>query len=106
MAWQYPEHSCGHAGERYQAYGKTDGRERQLKAIESYPCPDCRKAEADKIAKESGLPILTGSPKQIAWASEIRMRALRLLPTEKADKLRAESSARWWIDHRSEVSHA
>lgn len=80
MAWQYPQHTCGHSGERYQAYGHHDGRERQLAAIESHPCPDCRKAEADKLAKQSGLPLLVGSPKQVAWASEIRERTLRLIP--------------------------
>lgn len=100
MAWQYPTHSCGHSGERYQAYGKHDGRERQLAAIESYPCPECRKNDADKAAKESGLPLLTGSPKQIAWASEIRARGLRLIGGERAEKLKPETSAKWWIDHR------
>ena len=100
MARHAPTHSCGHSGERYQAYGHQDGRERQLAAIESRPCPDCRKAEADKIAKESGLPLLIGSPKQIVWASELRERALRLLPTDRTEKLKPETSAKWWIDNR------
>jgi len=101
MAWQYPTHSCGHGGERYQAYGHHDGRERQLAAIESHPCPTCRRTEADRLANEAGLPLLIGSPKQIAWASEIRERALRLLPVDRSEKLRPETSARWWIDHRN-----
>src|SRR3990167_3314191 len=106
MAWQYPKHSCGHNGERYQAYGHHTGRERQLAAIEAHPCPDCRKVAAEKSAAQAGLPLLSGSIKQIAWASESRERALRLLPADQAEKLRAEKSAKWWIDHRGEVQHA
>lgn len=105
MAWQNPTHTCGHQGERYQAYGKRDGRERQLRAIESRPCPNCQMADAQKKAEESGLPQLVGSPKQIAWASDIRDRAMRLLPAEKTEKLRPETSAKWWIDNR-EVANA
>ena len=105
MAWQYPKHVFGHNGERVQMYGNMVGRVRQLAGIESHPCPDCRKAAADKAAIEAGLPVLCGSPKQIAWASDIRERALRLLPAERAEKIRPETSAKWWIDHR-EVANA
>lgn len=104
MAWQYPTHSCGHSGERYQAYGKNDGRERQLRAIESHPCPECLKQAAEQSAKANGLPMLVGSPKQIAWASDIRERALRLLPADKTEKLKPETSAKWWIDNRSSLT--
>ena len=100
MAWQYPKHICGHSGERYQAYGHHSGRERQLTAIEAQLCPECRKMAAEKKAIDAGLPMLEGSPKQIAWASDIRERALRLLPTERTEKLRPETSAKWWIDNR------
>ena len=100
MAWQYPKYTCGHGGERYQVYGKMDGRARQLAAIEAYPCPECRKIEAEQQALAAGLPLLVGSPKQIAWASEIRERKLRLADQEMAAKLRPEASAKWWIEHR------
>lgn len=106
MAWETPEYACGHYGEREQMYGPMRGREARLEAYKRQVCPDCRKAEADKLAEVAGLPLLSGSPKQIAWASEIRERALRLLPPERAEKLRVEKSAKWWIDHRSEVQHA
>ena len=99
MAWQYPKHSCGHDGDWYQAYGHHSGRERQLNAIESRPCPDCRKIEADKKSEESGLPLLQGSPKQVAWATDIRERKLRLNP-ELVEKLKPEKSAKWWIENR------
>lgn len=103
MAWQYPEHICGHKGERYQAYGKRDGRERELNRIESQPCPECRKKAAEEMAIKLNLPLLTGSPKQIAWASEIRERALRLLPVEQMEKIRPETSAKWWIENRNSL---
>lgn len=103
MSWQYPKHICGHDGERYQAYGKHVLREKRLAAIEAHPCPDCRKAEAENAAIAAGLPVLSGSPKQIAWASDIRERALRLLSPERTEKIRTEPSARWWIDHRDSL---
>ena len=97
MAWQYPKHACGHTGERYQAYGRLDERERQLAALERHECPACRKAAADKASVDVGLPLLVGSDKQVVWATEIRERVLRLHP-ELAQQLRAETSARWWIE--------
>lgn len=72
MAWEYPMHSCGHGGERVQMYGKMDGRARELERIERQPCPDCQVSAARKLAEAAGLPQLVGSPKQIAWASNIR----------------------------------
>lgn len=77
-----------------------DGRARQLAAMESYPCPACRKAEAQKSAEALGLPQLIGSDKQIAWAAQIRERALRLLSVEKTEKIKPESSSKWWIENR------
>lgn len=103
MAWQYPTHTCGHKGERYQAYGHHDDRERQLAAIERQDCPECRKAAADKAATAAGLPLLSGSDKQVAWACEIRERALRLLPAERVAAIRTETSAKWWIENRLEM---
>jgi hypothetical protein len=103
MAWEYPNHVCGHKGERYQAYGKMDGRRRQLAAINSQPCPECRMLAAHQTAEAAGLVKLVGSPKQISWASDIRERALRLLPEEKLNKIKSENSAKWWIDNRSQL---
>lgn len=98
MAWQTPRHICGHDGERYQAYGKSWQREKKLKQIESYPCPACRKAEADKQATEIGLPLLQGSPKQVAWAADIREKALMYHAREHVIFQCADAS--WWIDNR------
>lgn len=102
MGWQKITYACGHTEEQ-QMYGKCSERDRHAEALGRYNCPDCRKAAADKAAAEQGLPALTGSPKQVAWAAEIRERALRLLPAERADKIRAEASARWWIDNRQQI---
>ena len=103
MAWQYPKYSCGHNGERYQAYGHHSSRERQLAMLEAQVCPECRAATAEKLAKENGLPVLIGSPKQVAWASDIRARAMRLLSVEQIDRLRPEATAKWWIDNRERL---
>ena len=106
MAWQIPTHTCGHDGERYQAYGPGAGRERELARIESHPCPDCLKKAADEAAQKAGLPMLSGSPKQIAWATEIRERALRLHPDGSGLRrslmgcFTFETSAEWYIDNR------
>lgn len=98
MAWQYPTHSCGHHGERYQAYGHHTDRERKLAAIERQECPACRAMRAKAASDAVGLPQLIGSDKQIAWAVDIRERALRLHP-ELADKIKPETSAKWWIEN-------
>ena len=73
-------HSCGHTVE-HQIYGTNVHGEREKKAawLESRLCYDCYKqAEAEKAAKASedaNLPELTGSEKQIAWATDIRAKA-------------------------------
>lgn len=74
MAWEYPKHACGHDGERVQMYGKMDGRRVQLARIEAQDCSDCRRKSADKISADAGLPTLTGSDKQVAWAVSIRQK--------------------------------
>ena len=100
MGWTKIEYACGHT-EQQQMYGKNSERDRRAAAMGRDDCPACRRAAADKAATDQGLPQLTGSDKQIAWATDIRARALRLLPADRSDKLRPETSARWWIDHRN-----
>lgn len=87
-------------------------------------CPECRAADAAKQADEQGLPRLSGSEKQVAWASEIREAAipqiqigaqsiqvsdlyseaareeLRLAIARVANEMIANESAKWWIDNR------
>lgn len=114
MAWEYPKHSCGHAGERVQMYGPGRDRERRLAAIERQDCPVCRARAADARCAE--LPPLEGTEKQVAWESDMRASVL----SDKAATLAAnrisdemipyalrvlnlwakQTTARWWIDTR------
>jgi len=83
-------HACGHA-ENTQIYGPM--RERQGKAdwLASRDCAECyqrklqqQRAEAStRAAAQSaaaGLPALSGSDKQIAWAETLRCDNLRGIP--------------------------
>ena len=65
MAWSTIEHNCGHTSRR-QLYGKSSKREWIIEQEEQNPCPDC-------AADNSNLK---GSPKQVAWAEQIREKAL------------------------------
>jgi hypothetical protein len=141
MAWEMVNYSCGHS-EREQFYGPHRDRDSRKKWKERGVCPDCyrkQKAEermkasqvAAEQAKESGLPALVGSGKQIAWAETIRKNALAsaqnnvlsredfaALPVDKQesgrgvfgvmrtarDRLETETSAKWWIDNRDSVN--
>ena len=60
-------HSCGHE-EQVELFGKAADRDRKVAAMESEPCSECRAKEAHV----DGLPDLEGSPKQVAWAGDIR----------------------------------
>jgi len=86
MAWFYGTYACGHEG-RVQIYGKV--RDRQWKADREFSklCPECwekelqkrreqENAEAAAKAAEMGLPELTGTPKQVAWANTLRQRLI------------------------------
>ena len=106
-----------------QLYGP--GRDREYK-LEHYDwtCADCkekaRQEENQKAAQanaESGLPQLTGSEKQIAWAETIRKQKIATLDEAMTHRglshsldldrfnaavatLKRTASARWWIDNR------
>lgn len=74
--------SCGHTYTT-QLFGPGKNREYWLGRLAGEPCDECkeaaRKAKIEKENTESaawaldlGLPELTGSPKQVAWAESIR----------------------------------
>lgn len=75
--------SCGHT-ETVQLFGKTKDRERWIKwAEENKLCQDCWQAAKEEQRQQAtaaaieenisyGLPSLTGSEKQVAWAETIR----------------------------------
>lgn len=83
MAKYEVEHACGHT-ETHNLTGPHKHREWWLENVgPGRLCSDCfqeekqkqyadRSAQATESAKASGLPELTGSPKQIAWAETIR----------------------------------
>lgn len=110
MAWYSPQHSCGHSGEPIQLYGKVAGRERVLDAMGRHPCPDCRAATAQEAAHDAGLPVLTGTAKQVGWADDIRGKYASAVTaagkTELLDEVRRHPEARWWIDNRYEIQAA
>jgi hypothetical protein len=103
MGWTTIKYACGHTDQQ-QMYGKVSERDRRAEYMGRSKCPTCAAAEAVEKSSAAGLPVLTGSDKQIAWAAQIRERALRLLPADRAEKLRPETSAKWWIDHRDTLS--
>lgn len=106
-------HACGHT-EDVNLFGKHADRERKIAYLESIDCRSCWDAAQAAKAHEAGLPELSGSPKQIAWANGIRNRILAEADScinahpdwPNMDKwlteLKKETAARWWIDHRDE----
>ena len=118
MAWYNITYSCGHT-ERVQLYGPHRDRESYIEyASRAKFCPDCYRAKKDEerrqeneraasLAGEIGLGALTGSEKQVAWATTIRQRALEEalraggIKEKIVPLLNHETSAKWWIDNRA-----
>jgi len=82
MSWYYGTYSCGHEG-RTNIVGKTKDREWKAERHFEGLCTECweiekqRKfdeanAKAAAEAAEYGLPDLTGTEKQVAWANTLR----------------------------------
>jgi len=116
-------HSCGHTAD-HKLTGPQRYREYKLRKLAEDLCPACeeaerskRNAEAAARNREMGLPPLTGTEKQVAWAESIRARIMKELDDELAaglaageqiteegqmliDTLMAQTEARWWIDAR------
>lgn len=122
-------YSCGHSVEK-QLYGKIAERERYMAwAATKGDCPACRAADKAKrfeaVEIENGLPSLTGTEKQIAWArgiraekideiqeyfTQVRTRApadkMELLEEQIAVTMQAlaeKTGASWWIDSRNDA---
>lgn len=94
-------HTCGHTVEIEQ-FGPEQARREARAQMRQHPCLACRNAEAAAANAEAGLPALTGSPKQIAWAESIRAKAVANRTTTPEQQRIA--GAAWWIDHRSQLS--
>lgn len=121
------KHTCGHS-EVVQIYGTNSHGERERKSswMESKPCRECERvaqtATAKTQAEAMGLPTLTGSEKQVAWAESLRAEVVRLItkrvdeqaartPVDRehevvaarsafAEAIAKHTDARWWIDNR------
>jgi multidrug resistance efflux pump len=109
-----------------------EDRNRKLKSIESRPCPRCQCIAVGEQSRVEGLPLLSGSYKQIAWGGQIRKsllatwgeqlsRAEALLADAPADRKaeaatllseaqveyqqrREYTDARWWIENQHIVA--
>lgn len=111
--------ACGHV-EVVNLVGPGRNREWLLNAEARKLCADCYKAELERQNAEAaekaeamGLPALTGTEKQIAWAETLRLEILDaatdFVREHEADDPRAleliehisgMTHASWWIDHR------
>lgn len=121
MAKYIVTHACGHQVE-YRLNGAYSIRERRIAYLETCNCYECKKAQANALAVESkekrGLPDLTGSEKQIAWANTIRecvYSALDKLTTHTSneqakqmvdnwrEKMNNKTTAKFWIENRNNL---
>lgn len=113
MAWTDVE--CNECGTTYrvQMYGKMKDREWKVENWKGY-CQECKDKfsreqleQAQKESEEMGLPELTGTEKQIAWATKIRAEMVANQEHLSAEEsvvldiiIQKRLSAGWWIDHR------
>lgn len=107
-------HACGHE-QAHHLTGFESQQERKAKWLKTTICSDCfvaeKKAEEVAAAALSSaavshlvLPPLTGTDRQISWASTIRNKRLAALTNSNSDAdcnacLRM-TDAKWWIDCR------
>ena len=107
-------HACGHEQGHYLT-GYDSQQERKAKWLKTTTCRDCfvaeKRAEQAAAAALSSvaishldLPLLTGTDRQISWASTIRTKRLAALTNPSSDAdcyacLRV-TDAKWWIDCR------
>ncbi|MBD8737748.1 hypothetical protein [Sphingomonas sp. CFBP 13706] len=114
-------HACGHEEIHYLA-GFASQQERKARWLETTKCTTCflatKQAEQAEAAVRDGaaiahldLPSLTGSDRQVAWASTLRAsRFCKLVaqPVTQKDGYQIcvlITDAKWWIDHRALTEH-
>lgn len=127
MAKYHVTHACGHRTV-HNLFGPYNSRQQRISELESRLCPDCWEAKRKEAhakentaaaakAAEAGLPALEGTPKQVAWAESIRVKAIAQVeeliaatattPERQAQvapllaRLKAQTKAAWWIDNRT-----
>lgn len=87
-------HSCGHTAEHNICGTNVHGeRERRVAQLEKQVCVECyrKQQQAAAAAETADLPALTGTDKQVAWATSIRAAAA-------ADLRALRSTAQAWAD--------
>jgi hypothetical protein len=107
-------HACGHE-KAHHLTGYDSQQERKARWLKTTTCRDCFVAE--KRAEEAAtavlssaavahlhLPLLTGTDRQISWASTIRSKRLAeitaLCGVADNHACLQMADAEWWIDHR------
>jgi hypothetical protein len=107
-------HACGHE-QAHHLTGYDSQQERKARWLKTTTCRDCFVAE--KRAEEAAtavlssaavahldLPLLTGTDRQISWASTIRSKRLAeitaLCGVADHHACLQMADAKWWIDHR------
>lgn len=87
MAQYNVTHACG-CEATVRLTGKQAARYATIERLAKTTCSACRAEQAAASAAASNLPALTGSDKQVAWASDLRPEWLGKV-AEVADSLRA-----------------
>lgn len=122
-------HRCGHTRTVNITGTNVRGeRERRAANLAAGVCPDCYRAHQDATTAEQaaalGLPELTGTDRQVAWAMKLRAEVITLIDQRKTksqafyqdnpDKIAerdavfgaidaevaAHTDAAWWIEHQ------
>lgn len=116
------EHVCGHK-EKHDFTGDRNAVLEKIQKESLRPCLACKVVHSRNSSLEKGLPALTGSHKQVAWAENIRNKYI-VLYKEVKDKyekapahakikyqlimlkliksLKEEAAASFWIEHRDD----
>lgn len=104
MAKYTVNHKCGHQV-TVELYGAQADRAKRISWMEADPCKECLAAAALSEAAELGLPSLSGSVKQVAWATQIMTSAVgsavKVYGIDKSKAVEIASrytSAAHWID--------
>lgn len=116
-------HTCTHTSE-IELFGANAERGHRISQLERMACVACRAAANGSVMDDTGatLPALTGSDKQVAWALQIRKRALSdadrfmVAHTGDAERLAVWQTIRaylvgqqrssWWIERRDASTQA
>ena len=106
-------YACQHSG-LVNLIGPHKQREYRLERLATEDCENCklaaakeRAAAASTAAAAAGIPVLSGTPKQVAWAATIRQEYLDEVLCGVADSvIEREARASWWIDNRYTIGDA